>query len=170
MVNILGRTNEQGAVEPLLARLNNPEPFVRGRAINALIRLGPVYTLPRLIQELEHYVEVDDPRQLVHLAVLMVLDRFLDEYDTLRVTPVQRQQILEAIVPVLTSDYAAETQQQALEILVRNAIQSANSAQVLDLLVRESLLRERRDQAQRCTGIASDRRCRYSNAPCTVEA
>ena len=135
MVNILGRTNEQGAVEPLLARLNNPEPFVRGRAINALIRLGPVYTLPRLIQELEHYVEVDDPRQLVHLAVLMVLDRFLDEHDPLRVTPVQRQQILEAIIPVLTSDYAAETRQQALEILVRNAIQSANSAQVLDLLV-----------------------------------
>jgi HEAT repeat protein len=136
MVNILGGTNQQGAVEPLLARLNDPEPFIRGRAINALIRLGPAHTLPHLIRELEQYIEVHGPRQLIHWAVLMVLERFLDEQDTRRVTPVQRQRILEAIVSVLTSDYAPETQHQAVETLVRQAHVSAKEdTAVIELLV-----------------------------------
>jgi len=136
MVNILGGTNQQGAVEPLLARLNDPEPFIRGRAINALIRLGPAHTLPHLIRELEQYIEVHGPRQLIHWAVLMVLERFLDEQDTRRVTPVQRQHILEAIVSILTSDYAPETQHQAVEILVRQAhVPAQEDTAVIELLV-----------------------------------
>lgn len=129
MINILGGTNEE-AVEPLIARLSDPEPYVRGRAISALIRLGPERTLSRLIEELQQHAQAPGAGQLIHWAVLMILERFLDEQDARRrVDSQQRQRILQAAVSVLRSQYPAETQQQALEMLVRQGSDASRSGE-----------------------------------------
>jgi len=124
-VNILGGTNDPQAVEPLLARLRDADPFIVERATNALIRLGPSLTLMHVLQNLEYQAEnraVDPLTIRVHYAALAILGRFLEEQDTQRqVSLMQYQHILERIVPVLTSNYQAEpnTQLQARKILVR---------------------------------------------------
>jgi HEAT repeat protein len=121
VINTLGGTNDASAVEPLIARLRDAEPFIVERAINALIRLGPTLTLAQVLQELEHRAP-DALRQRVHQAALFILERFLDEQDVRRrVSLLQYQSILERIVPVLTSNYQveAEVQLQAREILVK---------------------------------------------------
>ena len=53
-INILGGTADARAVEPLLARISDAEPFIVTRAASALVRLGPGNTLTRLLQELEN--------------------------------------------------------------------------------------------------------------------
>jgi HEAT repeat protein len=127
MVTILGRTNDQSAVDPLLARLSDPEPFIRGRALNALIRLGPDNTVSLLIEELVQHAQDHDPQQIINHALLTILERFLNERDTWRITPEQLQHILETLLSVHSSAYPAEIQQKALEILVRQADASAGS-------------------------------------------
>ena len=121
VINTLGGTNDAGAVEPLIARLKDAESFIVERAINALIRLGPTLTLPQVLRELEN--RASDPlSKRVHQAVLLILERFLNEQDVRRrLSLLQYQSILERMVPVLTSNYQAEPdlQQQAREILVR---------------------------------------------------
>src|SRR5262249_29622848 len=66
-------------------------------------------------------------QQMIHQAVLTILERFLNERETQSITAEQLQQILEAIISVFTSTYTAETQQLAMEILVRQANKSAGS-------------------------------------------
>ncbi|WP_165423791.1 HEAT repeat domain-containing protein [Ktedonosporobacter rubrisoli] len=128
-VNILGGTGEARAVEPLVARLRDTEPFIVERATNGLLRLGPTLTLMRIIQELENR-STDQLTQRVHRAVLIILGRFLEEQDVRRqVTIMQYQRILEAIVPVLTSNYQTEpeVQRQACEILIRQGRNTTES-------------------------------------------
>ncbi|HLZ55624.1 MAG TPA: HEAT repeat domain-containing protein [Ktedonosporobacter sp.] len=119
-INILGGTRDQRAVEPLVVRLSDADPFIVERATNALIRLGPELTLIRILQELEK--RVPGPFTLrIHQAALTILGRFLDEQDVRsQVSLIQYLRILETIVPILTSNYQMEpqVQQQALEILV----------------------------------------------------
>src|SRR5712692_3473767 len=120
-INILGGTRQQSAVEPLVVRLGDTEKFIVDRSINALIRLGPQLSLARVLQELENHTPGPFTRQ-AHGAALTILARFLDEQAAQsRITAVQYQHIMETIVLVLTSNYAAEPeiQQQAREILVR---------------------------------------------------
>lgn len=118
-INILGGTREQRAVEPLIARLSDPDQYIYGRATNALIRLGPELTLTRVIQELEQRAPTPATQQ-IHWAVLAILGRFLDEQNPERqLTARQYQRALEALLPVLTSNYASDAQQKAKELLVQ---------------------------------------------------
>ncbi len=121
VINTLGGTNDASAVEPLIARLKDTESFIVERAINALIRLGPTLTLTQVLRELEN--RASDPlNRRGHQAVLLILERFLNEQDARRrLSLLQYQSILDRIVPVLTSNYQAEAdvQQQAREILVQ---------------------------------------------------
>ena len=118
-INVLGGTNDAQAVEPLIERLSDTEPFIVERAANALIRLGPELTLISVLREIENR-NVTPFTARVHRAALIILGRFLDEQQR-KVTPMQYQRILDAVVPVLTSNYQAEpeVQQQAMQILVR---------------------------------------------------
>ncbi len=121
VINVLGGSNDARAVEPLLARLRDAEQVIVERATNALIRLGPTLTLTRLLQELEQHSN-DPLTPRVHHAVLLVLGRFLDERDPQRqLSSLQYQHVLERVLPVLTSNYAAEpeVQQQAQGLLIR---------------------------------------------------
>jgi HEAT repeat protein len=118
-INILGGTREQRAVEPLIARLSDSDQYVYGRATNALMRLGPELTLTRVIQELEHSGTMPATQQ-IHWAVLAILGRFLTEQNPERqLTARQYQRTLEALLPVLTSNYAPDAQQKAKELLVQ---------------------------------------------------
>ncbi len=120
-INILGGTSDARAIEPLIARLSDADPFVVERATNALIRLGPELTLSRVLQELENRTQGPFIKR-IHWAALLILGRFLDEHDLRRqISLMQYQRILESIVPVLTSNYQTEpeVQEQAREILVR---------------------------------------------------
>ncbi len=118
---ILGRSNTQRAVEPLIARLSDFDPLIRERAVKALVRLGSGLALDRIIQELKNYSPTSFTRN-IHSAALTILEHFLNQRATAReATELQRQRALEAILPVLSSHYALETQQQAVELLVRHA-------------------------------------------------
>jgi len=118
---ILGRSNTQRAVEPLIARLSDFDPLIRERAIKALVRLDPELVIDRIIQELENYSPTSFTRY-IHFAALTILEYFLIQRKTSRETmELQRQRALEAILSVLSSHYAVETQQQAVELLVHYA-------------------------------------------------
>ncbi|GAC1366489.1 MAG: hypothetical protein NVSMB44_30300 [Ktedonobacteraceae bacterium] len=124
VINTLGGTNDASAVDPLIARLQDSEPFIVERAINALNRLGPALTLTRLLQELEHRAAAPLSER-VHQAVLLILERFMNEQDARRyLSLLQYQSVLDRIVPMLTSNYEAEAeaQQLALEVLIRQGV------------------------------------------------
>ncbi len=145
-INILGGTADARAVEPLLARISDAEPFIVTRAASALVRLGPERSLTRLVQELENHQPGPFTKR-VHQAMLSILARFLNEPDPVRrVTMVQYQRVLESIVSVLSSNYQSEpeVQQQAKVLLVQQAqipypVQDDNdspSQRVIEALVR----------------------------------
>ena len=118
-VIILGRTNQQGAVESLIARLGDVEQLIRDRAARALIRLGPELSLDLIVEELESRAVTSFTRP-IYPALLTILESFLNEQNASRtITVTQRQRILEAILLVLSSTYGLEAQQQARELLVR---------------------------------------------------
>ncbi len=121
-INILGGTQQPAAIEPLIARLSDRDKFIIERSINALIRLGPELSLPRVFQELENRTPALSTR-LTHSAALAIIEYYLNEPNTRQLTPLQYQHIMESLVLVLTSNYAIEqeTQQQAREMLVRLA-------------------------------------------------
>ena len=121
-INILGGTQQPAAIEPLIARLSDGDKFIIERSINALIRLGPELSLPRIFQELENRTPALSTR-MTHSAALAIIEYYLNEPDTRQLTPLQYQRIMESLVLVLTSNYAIEqeTQQQAREMLVRLA-------------------------------------------------
>jgi HEAT repeat protein len=137
-INILGGTHEQSAVAPLLACLGDKDQFVTNRAINALIRLGPEHALSPLLQELDNRTPSPIRKQM-HWAALKILERFLDETNPARrLTPLQYQRTINVLMSILTANYAAEVQQVAREILVRQgrtAEKSESGEQAVDLLV-----------------------------------
>jgi HEAT repeat protein len=118
-VIILGRTNQQRAVEPLIARLGDAEQLIRDRATRALIRLGPELSLDLIVEELESRA-IPSITRPIHSALLTILESFLKEQNASdTIMAAQRQRILEAILLVLSSNYGLEAQQQAKELLVR---------------------------------------------------
>jgi HEAT repeat protein len=123
-INILGGTNDARAVEPLLARLRDADTFIVERATNALMRLGPSLTLIHVLRRLEYQAanRVSGPLMArVRYASLAILGHFLDEQDEQRrISLMQYQQIIEHIVPVLTSHHQTEPcTQLSRQILVR---------------------------------------------------
>jgi HEAT repeat protein len=120
-INILGGTDEQSAVEPLMLCLRDSNQAIVGRAANALIRLGPEHSFTRLIYELEDRTPTST-RQQVHWTILHILEHFLKESQPARqLTPSQHALLVNALLQVLTSNYAPESQQKAQEMLVRLA-------------------------------------------------
>ncbi len=132
-INILGGTNDAGAVEPLLARLSDAEIVIVERATSGLIRLGPGLTLSRVLQVLEKHDS--GPLLLrVHCAALTIIGRFLEANepdDPRHISLEQYQRILDPLVPVLGSGYQneGEAQQLAREILVRQGRSAAESSE-----------------------------------------
>ncbi len=120
-INILGGTDEQSAVEPLILCLRDSNQSIVGRAANALNRLGPAHSFDRLEQELEDRTPTS-ARQQVHWTVLHILKRFLNEPDANRqLTPSQQVRLVTVLLRVVTSNYAPEDQQKAREMLVKQA-------------------------------------------------
>jgi HEAT repeat protein len=119
-INILGGTKDARAVEPLISRLSDTDNFIAERAANALIRLGPDLTLAAVLEELKRRAAGPlDTR--IHYAALLILGRFLEEHDIRHQVPItQYKRVIDAIVPVLTSNYQAEpeVQNKAIDILV----------------------------------------------------
>jgi HEAT repeat protein len=119
-INILGGTKDARAVEPLINRLSDADNFIAERATNALIRLGADLTLSAVLEELKR--QTGNPLETrIHYAALLILGRFLDEHDIRYQVPVvQYKRVIDAIVPVLTSNYQnePEVQNKAIEILV----------------------------------------------------
>src|SRR5260370_27015975 len=104
-VIILGRTNQRGAVEPLIARLEDEEQLISDRAARALIRLGPELSLEPIIEEVESRAVTSFTRP-IHSAVLTILESFLNEQSSDRaVTAAQPPRSLEAILPLPHSPY-----------------------------------------------------------------
>ncbi len=127
-INILGGTNEESAVEPLILCLHDSNQSIVGRAANALIRLGPEHSFTRLVQELEDRTPTS-AREQVHWTILHILERFLNEPGPARqLTPSQHLRLVTVLLHVLTSNYAPEDQQKAREMLVRQARDAGVSA------------------------------------------
>ncbi len=118
-INILGGTGEQSAVDPLNACLYDPDPFIVGRAVNALFRLGPELSLPCLIAELDNLSPTSATAQ-IHSIALSIVERFLGEPNPARqLTPEQHQQVMNTLLHILNLVYAPAVQQKARELLVR---------------------------------------------------
>ncbi len=118
-INILGGTDAESAVDPLLDRLRESEPFIVARATHALIRLGPHYALAKVLRQLGQSGS-DSYHFAEHQAALIIVERFLDDVSrTLSAT--QYQQVLDHLLPVLTARYQDEdeVQQHACEILIK---------------------------------------------------
>ncbi|HEY7419387.1 MAG TPA: HEAT repeat domain-containing protein, partial [Ktedonobacteraceae bacterium] len=119
-INILGGTRDARAVLPLIERLSDTETVVAERATNALIRLGPELTLVHVIEELKQPASHPlGPR--VHFLALVILERFLTEQDVRKqLSLVQYRRAIDALVPVLTSNYQSEpeVQRRAMAALI----------------------------------------------------
>ncbi len=137
-INILGGTGEQSAVDALNACLYDSDPMIVGRAINAMIRLGPELTLPSLVEELENRALTSATSQ-IHAAALRILDHFLKETNADReLTDEQRQQVMSVLSSILQGGYAPEAQQKASEMLVqqgRAAEESAGGEMAVDVFI-----------------------------------
>ena len=137
-INILGGTDEQSAVEPLMLCLRDSNQAIVGRAANALIRLGPEHSFTRLIYELEDRTPAST-RQQVHWTILHILERFLSEPQPAhQLTPSQHALLVNALLQVLTSNDAPESQQKAQEMLVhlaRTAEVSVAGEKAIEFLV-----------------------------------
>ena len=137
-INILGGTGEQSAVDALNACLYDQDPMIVGRAINAMIRLGPELTLPSLVEELENRTSTFATSQ-IHAAALRILEHFLQEtHPDRELTDDHRQLVMSVLSSILQGGYAPEVQQKASEILVqqgRAAEESAGGEMAVDVFI-----------------------------------
>ena len=120
-INILGGTQSDLAVEPLMDRLSDSEKYIVERATNALLRLGPDLILDIILEELENHPSNPLTHQ-VHAAILAILGRLLVEREGRQGLSIAHfQHILDALVLVLGANYSWESdiQQQARILLVR---------------------------------------------------
>lgn len=137
-ISILGGTHDQGAVNPLLECLHDSDPLVVKRAGNALVRLGPDLTLPRLLAELKMPPALAAPRS-IHSVILDILRVFLEtEDEQRRLTPEQHERIVEAIMQLLTVHSIPADVQKAQSILVgqaRKAREHESGERTVDTLI-----------------------------------
>ena len=120
-INILGGTQSDLAVEPLMDRLSDNEKFIVERAINALLRLGPDLILDLVLEELENHPSNPLTHQ-VHTAILTILGSLLIERKGKpELSMAHFQRVLDALALVLGANYSWESdiQQQARTLLVR---------------------------------------------------
>lgn len=113
-IDILGRTGDENTVESLVSYLSDADQHVVVSAVNALVRLGPALVLERVVKELGNHAGRG------YWAALAVLKGFLDERVVKnQVNAKQHQRIVEALVPVLSSNYALEARQEVRAALQR---------------------------------------------------
>lgn len=114
-INVLGGTQAEEAVEPLMTCLRDSEAFIVRRASNALLRLGADLTLTRLLQELEDH-GTSPP---LHEQIFPILERFLSETNPARqLRPEQFEQINEALMSLLTTQTDPADLEKARTLLV----------------------------------------------------
>ena len=112
-INILGGTQSEDAVAPLVERLGDADQYIVKRASGALIRLGPSLSLARILSELENHTASALIRQ-VHAAILPILERLLGTQDGEPVlTATQSQDVFATLVTMLGTDYSWESDLQA---------------------------------------------------------
>lgn len=120
-INILGGTHEATAVEPLMGCLRDPDPFIVKRVSNALVRLGPDLTLPRLLRELNTRATAGTQKPL-HAMILPILEHFLDETaPTFQLRPDQLESIIQALMSLLTTHTILADLEMARAILVNQS-------------------------------------------------
>jgi len=136
-IAVLGRTDEQSAVEPLMAYLGETE-VIRNEAVYALIRLGPELALESVLKELASR-RPTSPIESIHWATLAILEGFLGEQYALQPhSAMQHQTIIEALLPVLSSKYDQRIQQKAKSLLLREAQQTKHHwAKVVETLIQQ---------------------------------
>lgn len=137
-INLLGGTHAESAVKPLITCLRDPAEVVVTRAAHALIRLGPDIALPRLLRELELRPTAGAPR-LLHGIILPIIARYLDEPDpTRQLTPVQNEQVIDALMSLLATHTNAVDLDQVRAILIsqgRLAEERESGKMALSMLV-----------------------------------
>lgn len=137
-INILGGTAEPAAVAALHACLYDQDPVIVGRAVNAMIRLGPELTLPALVEELENRAPTSATPQ-IHAAALRILEHFLKEtHPDRELADEQRRVVMGILSHILQGGYAPEVQQSASEMLVqqgRGAGESAAGEMAVDVFI-----------------------------------
>jgi HEAT repeat protein len=127
-VNILGGTQCEEAVAPLIECLSDTDAYFLARVKYALERLGPEISLPLLLQTLEDGASEEDATS-IHQSVLDIFDHFLLPPTRSAQVPSAQlaergtahyEPILRALLAVLSSRYASEpeVQQQAGHLLV----------------------------------------------------
>ncbi|MEO6890857.1 MAG: HEAT repeat domain-containing protein [Ktedonobacteraceae bacterium] len=135
-IRILARTGTRSAIAPLMLCLSDGERPIVEAAMTALIRFGPHLTLDDLSEALAPATSASGQ---MHQAALAILEYFLNEQDPARcLTDGERQRVLTAIYPLLSSHYAAGMQRQAREVLVGQIQEQPPTlaGEVLDLLMR----------------------------------
>src|SRR5262249_20958049 len=124
-INVLGGTRDKSAVEPLMVCLRSPDQFIVGRAANALARLGPSLTLPRLIAEIESSSSIS-ARQSLHWIILPIFERFLNETHASRqLAAEQIERIVAALMHIQVTHTDPADLERAREILVSQSRMAA---------------------------------------------
>lgn len=138
-INVLGGTRDRSAVEPLMICLRDTDQFIVGRAANALARLGPSLTLPRLISEAETPSSASGKKSL-HWIILPIFERFLNETSvSRRLTPEQVEHVIAALMRIQATHTDLADLEKVREILVgqsRMAAERDSGKIALNLMVR----------------------------------
>jgi len=110
-IGILGYTQDRRAVEPLIILLQDSQAEIRDASSHALAQLGPRLVLDPLIKGLR-------AGSLPCIPVLGILNVFLTtQRQEFQLKDVEYQEVLEALVPVLSSKYPQEAREGACELL-----------------------------------------------------
>ncbi len=152
-IEVLGRTGEQAAVAPLMLLLSEITN-ISDSARDALIRLGPDFVLPALLNRLANHIP-DSKNGQVHYALLEIIEHFLaQKWHGLLVKTTYYQTIITALLPVLFEPYTEPVQQLANNLLLQQAqTQMPERNQVIEKLILQLSTRD----STRINGILSDK-------------
>jgi len=127
-VKILGNTNDQRAVEPIMALLSDAQDDIVKVSLTSLASLGPNLVLDPTIKELRNYSPTHFTYKR-HWAALTILYTFLKASKAqYQLKDVQYQQVLEVIISVLSSNYLSQIQKIAGNLLIEQGKDAANGA------------------------------------------
>lgn len=118
LIKVLGRTNAQQAVKPLIARLSETEPAITTAAVNALGYLGPNFVLDAVAEELRNRVPAHLIDQ-IHWAALATIEYFLQERHEHVLTQNQYQRIIDLLLLALAKDYHLDVRGKAFSLLLQ---------------------------------------------------
>lgn len=120
-IEILGLTQVQGAVQPLLNLLGETDKEIYGIAMAALVILDPEFTfepLRRVLQNTSAHPEMQGR------ALLIIKEVFAREDSQIRLSTTLYRQMIDVVVSVLSSQYPFQVHQFAKAILLSQAMPS----------------------------------------------